>query len=249
MKRLKKVICCLLMFAILFSTWGMTEVQAADDVSVSGATYPDWIKKGGAFVLKGTVKSNSTITELTASLNDGHNNVMYSKTVRPNSTQYNLSGIDAAMRFDLLSANPYTYQVKVRNSSGLHTVIMKPFTVYSGSKPSFATGLDTSAKYRLCVQEDSSMVADIAGRASGSNALVKKDNGQSTANWYLEYAGSSAYMIKNADTGLYLDVANGGYRNGTNVQIWTKTVQRLSAGISYRMEVPIRLFPKRITLP
>lgn len=45
MKSLKKAICYLLMFAMLFTTWGMTEVQAADDVSVSGATYPDWIKK------------------------------------------------------------------------------------------------------------------------------------------------------------------------------------------------------------
>lgn len=197
------------------------EVKAADNISVSGATYPNWIKKGNAFVLKGTVRSSTNITSLTASLCDANGKAVYSKKVTPNSRSYNLRGIDAAMRFDKLSANPYTYRVVATNSSGTYNVIIKPFMVYTGTKPSYVTNLDMSKEYKLCVQEDPSMVMDIAGTAASDNVLVKKDIGQSTANWCLESGGDGSYMIKNVESGLYLDVASGSYTNGTNVQIWT----------------------------
>lgn len=221
MRRMKKVICLLLAVSLLLGLASRMETKAADSISVSNATYPDWIKKGSVFILRGTVKSDSNITELTASICDGHGNAMYSKTVKPNSKTYDLKGIDAAMRFDKLSANPYTYRIVAKNSGGTHTVILKPFTVYSGNKPAFVSGLNSSVKYQLCVKEDSSMVMDIAGTTSSSNVLVKKDEGQSSSYWYLESAGESAYMIRNADTGLYLDVAGGAMTNGTNIRLWT----------------------------
>ncbi|MGN0170022.1 MAG: RICIN domain-containing protein [Lachnospiraceae bacterium] len=221
MRRMKKVLCFLLAVSLLFSLTVGMETKAADSISVSNATYPDWIKKGSAFILRGTVKSDSSITALTASICDGHGNAMYSKTVKPNSKTYDLKGIDAAMRFDKLSANPYTYRVVAKNSSGTHTVIMKPFTVYSGNKPEFVTNLNTAVKYQICVKEDSSMVVDTAGTTSSSNVLVKKDEGQSSSYWYLESADGNAYMFRNADTGLYLDVSGGNMINGTNIQLWT----------------------------
>lgn len=221
MRRMKKVLCFLLAVSLLFSLTAGMETKAADSISVSNATYPEWIKKGSVFILRGTVKSDSNITELTASICDGHGNAMYSKTVKPNSKTYDLKGIDAAMRFDKLSANPYTYRVVAKNSSGTHTVIMKPFTVYSGNKPEFVTNLNTAVKYQICVKEDSSMVVDTAGTTSSSNVLVKKDEGQSSSYWYLESADGNAYMFRNADTGLYLDVSGGNMTNGTNIQLWT----------------------------
>lgn len=223
MKKARKRLLCFILAVILaigcVQIGGM-EAKAADGISVSNATYPDWIRKGDVFVLRGTVQSSTNISSLTASLCDSGGNAVYSKTVYPNSTRYDLKGIDAAMYFNKLSANPYTYRVVATNGSGTYNVIIKPFTVYSGTKPVYAS-FDTSKKYKLCVQEDSSMVVDIAAEEKAANVLVKKDAGQSTAGWYLEDGGSGSYMIRNADTGLYLDVANGSLTNGTNVQVWT----------------------------
>lgn len=219
----KKLLCVMLAFFMLiaYTAAGGMEVKAADGCSVSGATYPDWIKQGDVFILKGTVTSSTNMKSLTASLCDPNGNAVYSKTVYPNSTSYNLRGIDAAMRFDKLSANPYTYRVTATNGAGTQNVITKAFTVYVGVKPEYST-LDTSKKYKLCVLEDSSMVVDIAASEKAANVLVKKDVGQATAGWYLESSGDGSYMIQNAATGLYLDVANGSFTNGTNVQIWTR---------------------------
>lgn len=219
----KRFLCLMLAVALVVGCvpLGGIKAKAADTVSVSGATYPDWIKKGGVFILKGTVRSSSNITSLTASLCDSGGKPVYSKTVYPNRTSYDLRGIDAAMRFDRLPENPYTYRVVAKNATGTYNVIVKAFTVYTGTKPGFAT-LNTSKKYKLCVKEDSSMVVDIASGQATANVLVKKDVGQSTAGWYAESCGDGSYMLKNADTGLYLDVAHGYCVNGSNVWIWTK---------------------------
>ena len=219
----KKVIIFLmsLFLAIGCVQVGGMEAKAADGIDVSGATYPDWIRKGDVFVIRGTVSSSTNITSLTASICDSDGKAVYSKTVHPNSRSYNLRGIDAAMRFDKLSANPFTYRVVVTDEAGTHNAIIKAFTVYTGAKPSYAA-LDTSKEYQFCVKEDRSMVMDIAGSDKADNVLVKKNVGQSTAVWCLESGGGGSYMIKNIQSGMYLDVSDGAYTNGTNVWIWTK---------------------------
>lgn len=221
-KKPKRLLCVILTFLMLVACTavGGMEAKAADGISVSGATYPDWIKQGDVFILRGTVTSSTNIVSLTASLCDSGGKAVYSKTVRPNSKSYDLRGIDAAMRFDKLSANPYTYRVTATNAIGTYNVIIKPFTIYLGAKPSYVTNLDQSKEYKFCVLEDSSMVVDIAAMEETANVLVKKDVGQSTAGWYLEDGGSGSYMIRNAVTGLYLDVAHGARVNGTNIWIW-----------------------------
>lgn len=219
----KKVIIFLmsLFLAIGCVQVGGMEAKAADGIDVSGATYPDWIRKGDVFVIRGTVSSSTNITSLTASICDSDGKAVYSKTVHPNSRSYNLRGIDAAMRFDKLSANPFTYRVVATNGNGMHNVIIKPFTVYYGSRPRYVTNLDTSKKYMICVQEDSSMITDIEGNGNGTNVLVKRDNGQATAEWYLEKDGGDCYAIRHAETGMCLDVKSGSYINGANVQLWS----------------------------
>lgn len=162
-----------------YTAVGDMEAKAADGISVSGATYPDWIKQGDVFILRGTVTSSTNIVSRTASLCDSGGKAVYSKTVRPNSKSYDLRGIDAALRFNKLSANPYTYCVTATNGTGTYNVIIKPFTIYLGAKPSYVTNPDQSKEYKLCVLEDSSMVVDIAAMEEMANVLVKKDVGQS----------------------------------------------------------------------
>ena len=53
-KNLQKRFLCLMLAVTLIIgcvPLGCIRAKAADTVSVSGATYPDWIKKGGVFFL------------------------------------------------------------------------------------------------------------------------------------------------------------------------------------------------------
>lgn len=216
MNKMKRVIGFFLIISMLFVMMESLEAKAAG-ISVSDATYPDWIRKGEAFILKGTVKSDSNITELTASLCDGHGKAVYSKTVKPNSKSYSLKGIDSAMRFDKLSANPYTYRVEAKDASGSHSVILKPFTVYEGRKPEYVTEIDTSKKFQISLEENSNLVLDVDGGEIKDNVLVKENTKNAASYWYLEKAEAGSYLIRNAETGYYLDVEGGSYLNGANV--------------------------------
>lgn len=106
--------------------------STASNLSVSGHNYPSSLNVGQAYSIKGTVKSSYTIKSLTAGLynySDG-SSTGYVKTVTPNATSYNLTGVDAALYFNKLSAGTYYYKVFATDSSGTtKTLINAKFTV------------------------------------------------------------------------------------------------------------------------
>lgn len=126
----------LLTFAILvtFQPSTLTHAATASTLSVSGYSSLTSITQGQAFVVKGTVSSNYTITKVTAYIANTSGTILYTKSATPNAYSYNLSGLDSAMRFDLLSAGSYVFKVDAKDSSGTSKNILKQsFTVVSNS--------------------------------------------------------------------------------------------------------------------
>lgn len=100
------------------------------DLSAFGYSPLSRVKEKQKFAVKGMVTSSYKIKQVTASIATSSGTVKYTKTVKPNATSYDLSGVDAAMRFDLLAAGSYVFKVDAKDSSGtLNTVINQTFTV------------------------------------------------------------------------------------------------------------------------
>lgn len=217
MRKAKRMLSGLLLLCLLLSIIGPIKARAAEGITISNGTFPGWVKKGDVFILKGIVNSDSTISSLTAGIYDSHKNTKYEKTVYPNSKSYNLKGIDSAMRFDKLGVGTYIYRIVVKNDSGTHTIIRHSFIIYQGQKDTFDTGFDTSCRYQICMKKDSDMVLDVAGYQNEDTVYVQPNNGQETSYWYLEPYENSCYLLRNAATDCYMEVAGGEAWDQTNV--------------------------------
>ena len=108
--------------------------EVTSTLSISGYGKLSSLSEGQAFVVKGTVRSNYTITKVTASITTNSGNVKYSKTVKPNAKSYNLAGVDAAMLFNRLSKGNYIFKIDATDSSGTSKTLLRQ---------SFKVGIDT----------------------------------------------------------------------------------------------------------
>jgi len=92
-----------------------TVVKPPLRVSLTGASVPSGLYEiGTAFALKGTVRSNYTITSITAGIysQDG-NPITLLATVFPNTTSYDLSNLASTAQISTLSDGKYTYQIRL----------------------------------------------------------------------------------------------------------------------------------------
>ncbi len=101
-------------------------------MTASGYTYPTSLVMGTAFSLKGIVQSRYAMASLTAAVvRERDNQVLLQKTAAPGQYRYDLSGVDAAIRFGSLAVGNYYYRVTVKDIKGVvKTVINRRFSVY-----------------------------------------------------------------------------------------------------------------------
>lgn len=97
--------------------------------SLSGATYPDYIKKRQMFTVKGYVWSPSHISRLRVYIKGKNGKIYSSKSVNPDGNTYNLDLIDDYITFDKLASGIYYYRVSVTNQSGNFVLLNKDFVV------------------------------------------------------------------------------------------------------------------------
>ena len=116
-----------------FRVLGRNEV-ANPTLSVSNASQPTSVDKGKGFTVKGTVSSNTTITNVTVSIIDDSGRVYVSASANPGSKSYNLKKIDARVKFGGLAAGSYRYVITATAGSLTQTLIDKPFNVVNNSK-------------------------------------------------------------------------------------------------------------------
>lgn len=163
-----------------FTVKGSGQIKIVNPVPSANKT----IKKGSAFAVSGKITSTKKLASVTAKILNSKNKTVYSKTVKPKTTSYNLknSTLDAAMQFDRLAAGKYTFRVSAVDSEGLNvTVIQRTITVQSsGSSNSSSnvspgstggnpyTGNSTYLNYGGTVTKPASFTARTSRPAAGN---------------------------------------------------------------------------------
>ncbi|SFU55686.1 Peptidase family M23 [Clostridium sp. DSM 8431] len=127
MKRLLKAV-LLVAFALLMIP--TVSAKAAPTITVSGYSQPTNIYKGSVFVLKGTISSTSTITNVNVRVkNNSTGAYEINKSLANSSTSFSLSKIDPYITFNTLSAGSKTFEVRVTSGGVTQTVKSNTFQV------------------------------------------------------------------------------------------------------------------------
>ena len=113
-------------------------------VSLCGYAYPVALKAGKGMDVTGYAVSNYNITSVTGKIINSSGKVLYSKTLKPNTTAYKLSKMDAAMKFGKLSAGTYTYTLTATDKGGGTVTASHKFTVASNITQTKALGFATT---------------------------------------------------------------------------------------------------------
>ena len=121
-------------------------VTGTSFVSLCGYAYPTALKTGKGMDVTGYAVSNYKITSVTGKITNSSGKVLYSKTLKPNTTAYKLSNLDNDMKFSKLSAGTYTYTLTATDSLGKTVTASHGFSVAAGNTPAKARGFATTGK-------------------------------------------------------------------------------------------------------
>ena len=107
-----------------------THKKAASTLSIDLTDYPQSIKVGSNYGLRGTITSNYNIKKVTGQIEKG-NSVIQSSTDTPNSTSLNIksANLNNNLVFNSLSAGEYKLYIEAVDCSGKKISVTKKFTV------------------------------------------------------------------------------------------------------------------------
>ncbi len=88
---------------------------------------PKKIKKGKGYTVKGTVKSNQPITDVTLQITDVNGNVIYSASAAPNKKKYSIKKLGKKLKFKKLKKGTYFYVVTGTDTLKSKTLVSKKF--------------------------------------------------------------------------------------------------------------------------
>lgn len=103
--------------------------KGASTLGISSYTYPTSLKIGQSFSLKGKIMSNYKIISVTVGVYTTSGNGKITAVAYPNTYSYNISNLDAKIKFGSLSAGTYVYKVTASDENGRKTLLSKTFTV------------------------------------------------------------------------------------------------------------------------
>ena len=99
-------------------------------LKIKSVKAPSRVKKGKAFTIKGTVKSNKRIKKVTVQVLDSAGTAVLKASKKPNAKSYSVKKLDSKIKFKKLKRGSYTYQVIATDSVQTLTLVNKPFNVY-----------------------------------------------------------------------------------------------------------------------
>lgn len=102
-------------------------VKGVSKLRIVSYNKPKTIKKGKGFSIKGLVKSNKKIKNVTVQIKDVNGSVLYSATAKPNKKSYNISKMKKKLKFKKLAKGKYYYIVTAGDSLNTKTLINKKF--------------------------------------------------------------------------------------------------------------------------
>ena len=99
-------------------------------LKIKSVKAPSRVKKGKAFTIKGTVKSNKKIKKVTVQVLDSAGTAVLKASKKPNAKSYSVKKLDSKIKFKKLKRGSYTYQVIATDSVQTLPLVNKPFNVY-----------------------------------------------------------------------------------------------------------------------
>lgn len=204
--------------------WKMTAAPKVEvTFSVSGQSLPATLNKGEGFGIAGVVKSNNKLSSVTVGVYDSSGKMKIGKTVSPNALSYDLSGVDADIRFGQLAAGGYSYKIIAAAGGQTKTLASQQFVVLADA------ATVSNGTYRIVsVKNDGyDMIVSGSSKESGKMLTLIKASGKSSEKFKFVYQSAGKYKIQNANSGLYLTSENQGKTDRT------KITQSASASLWY----------------
>ncbi|HHU84782.1 MAG TPA: peptidoglycan DD-metalloendopeptidase family protein [Clostridiales bacterium] len=169
-------------------------------IAASDCTHPSDIKPGQSFKIAGTVAATSNITNLTAQIVDTNSTAVFSKTVNPNTVTYNLSGVDADMKFNQLAEGKYQYIVTATDSAN-NTVKVIDDTFYVDKRTRITGEVTISGLGAIGISQ-SSLSSPYVERTLKIDTDLSMENPSLSYQWYADdmpikdETGESLYISK-----------------------------------------------------
>lgn len=104
-------------------------VSAASALKISSVKAPSTIYQGDGFSISGKITSNYNISQVTVSVLDQSGRPVLNASASPKAKSYNVSKLDAKVKFGALSAGTYTYKVVAQDSEQTSTLVSRQFEV------------------------------------------------------------------------------------------------------------------------
>ena len=203
-------------------TWAALEAKysATSGLKIGVGNYnPVSLPKGKSYSISGKITSNKKITSVTVGVyktNGSATSVV--KTVKPNAKSYNISKVDASLKFGSLATGTYYFIVKATDASGTKTLVNNKFIVVTDpvkalearALANWVAPVKTTGFYKIT----SGGRYFGAGRENGTRAHAGVDihykNGKGIAVYAMEsgkvieynsnfYGGTQAIAVQHAD--------------------------------------------------
>ena len=113
------------------TTTTTTTSSTASTLKISSYNYPSSIKAGSSYSIKGTIKSNYSISKVTVKVLNSDGDTVLSASATPNAKSYSIANLDSKIKFGSLSVGTYTYKVTAKDTKGSKTLVKKSFKVTS----------------------------------------------------------------------------------------------------------------------
>lgn len=109
--------------------WSAYKHAGTDVISIDDENYPEAIRQGDYFNIKGIISSGSALNNVTVSVYDHSGNMRTGKSVSPGTTVYDLKQLDNYVSFGKLEQGSYSYRVTASNAGNTVILIEKEFKI------------------------------------------------------------------------------------------------------------------------
>lgn len=175
-------------------------VSEVSKLKISSVVAPSSIYQGDGFSISGKISSNYKISQVSVSVFDQSGRPLLSATANPAAKSYNVSKLDAKIKFGSLSAGTYTYRITAKDAKQTSTLVNRQFEVVK--KPSTSTLKITSYNYPTSIKKGKSF--SIKGKIQSNKKIssVKVQVINSSGKAALSASAkpkAKSYNIKNLD--------------------------------------------------
>ena len=170
---------------------------------------PDALKPGQSFTVKGEILSINTLTNVTAAVLNERGTAVLSRSVAPNANRYDLSKLDADLKFNTLADGIYTYRVMATDSTGTtQTLVDKQFYV---SDKTLITGEVTISGLGWQGSSSANLASPYTYATLKAEALIDPSGAPLYYQWYadgvaISGATGSTYTVTSDKIGTRLSV-------------------------------------------